>query len=349
MVALLLIVSYYCCAAAHGELLWYCIVSLPLNHNPFCTRPHDLCFHIRFHTLCYRYAIGIGCNDEKFIYSLNPQFQMFPTFPVSLFFKGDSDDAHEMRKNAVVLSADNPFPGKAYGVRTGLDGERYIECVNPLPLEGGEFVWKTEFTGIFRKGNGGVLSEYVTTMEDQSGKVYYKFWSGQFSMGKIAEFDDAGESQSVSVAIPDRAPDAIEAFSTSPLQSYMYSLTGDFNSVHVDAALGERLGYGGVILQGLAFCGISSRAVLRHFGGNEGSAFRAVRVRFSKPVLPGQTLETRMWVDVDGSAAFPSAPIAAGHKRVLFNTICKDTGDTVISNAYMDLKEAEVPPTKARL
>ena len=103
------------------------------------------------------YAIAVGCDEEKFVYTLDPDFQMFPTFPVSLFFKGDSDDAHEMRKNPVVLSADNPFPGKAYGVRTGLDGERFIECVNPLPLEGGEFVWKQEFTGIFRKGKSGIL------------------------------------------------------------------------------------------------------------------------------------------------------------------------------------------------
>ena len=91
---------------------------------------------------------------------------MFPTFPVSLFFKGDSDDAHVMRKNPVVLSADPPFPGREYGIKSGLDGERYIECVNPLPLEGGNFVWKTNHTSITRKGKGGILSEYETTMED---------------------------------------------------------------------------------------------------------------------------------------------------------------------------------------
>ena len=117
----------------------------------------------------------------------------------------------------------------------------------------------------------------------------------------------------------------------------MYSLTGDFNAVHVDNDLGKRLGYGGVILQGLGFCGISCRAVLKLYANNDSSKFHSVRVRFSKPVNPGQTLQTQMWVDHDGKAS--DAPIKAGIKRILFNTVCIETGNTVISNAYMDLYE----------
>ena len=121
------------------------------------------------------------------------------------------------------------------------------------------------------------------------------------------------------------------------MQSYMYSLTGDFNNVHVDKGVGERLGYGGVIMQGLGSCGISCQAVLKAYGDNNASAFHCVRVRFSKPVLPGQTLETQMWLD-DGSAC-PEAPLSEGMFRVVFQTVCVDTGDTVISNAYMDFKQ----------
>ncbi len=93
----------------------------------------------------------------------------------------------------------------------------------------------------------------------------------------------------------------------------MYSLTGDFNAVHVDNDLGKRLGYGGVILQGLGFCGISCRAVLKLYANNDSSKFHSVRVRFSKPVNPGQTLQTQMWVDHDGKAS--DAPIKAGIKK----------------------------------
>lgn len=311
-----------------------------LNTSPFIALPHrDL----------LAYAIGIGCSDEKFLTHTAKDFEMFPTFPVSLFFKGNSSDAHDMRDNPVAELLNAPFL-KDYGVHTGLDGARMIECVNPLPVEGGTFVWKTDYTAVARKTPHLAINEYETTMEDQEGKVYYRFWSAQASIGDIDEFDDVGESQSVSVTIPERAPDAVEAFQTSVLQSYMYSLTGDFNKPHVDNALGKKLGYGGVILQGLATCGISSRALLKTYGENATAAFHCVRVRFSKPVRPGQTLETQMWVDRDGSAA-PGAPLVHGTRRVVFQTVCKETGDTVISNAYMDLRTviADVDITSAKL
>ena len=68
----------------------------------------------------------------------------------------------------------------------------------------------------------GLRSRYVTTMEDEAGTVFYRFWSAQASMGNIAEFDDAGVSRGVKVTAPERAPDSTERFQTSPLQSYMY-------------------------------------------------------------------------------------------------------------------------------
>jgi hypothetical protein len=41
--------------------------------------------------------------------------------------------------------------------------------------------------------------------------------------------------------------------------------------------------------------------------------------------------------------AAPAAPVRAGTKRVVFQTVCVETGDTVISNAYMDLSDATQP------
>ena len=35
------------------------------------------------------YAVGIGCHELRFAYERDPAFAVFPTFPVSLIFKGD--------------------------------------------------------------------------------------------------------------------------------------------------------------------------------------------------------------------------------------------------------------------
>ena len=113
--------------------------------------------------LCVRYAIAVGCSDEKFLTHVSKEFEMFPTFPVSLFFKGDSSDAHVMRENPVAELLNAPFL-KGYGVRSGLDGERYIERVRPLPLEGGTFLWKTDYTAVSRKNSRLVVNECVPTV-----------------------------------------------------------------------------------------------------------------------------------------------------------------------------------------
>jgi hypothetical protein len=60
-----------------------------------------------------------------------------------------------------------------------------------------------------------------------------------------------------------------------------------------------------------------------------------MRVRFSKPVLPGQTLETQMWL-VGGDGGDGGG--GDGLQRVAFQVICQETHQPCISNAYMDLK-----------
>jgi hypothetical protein len=41
---------------------------------------------------------------------------------------------------------------------------------------------------------------------------------------------------------------------------------------------------------------------------------------------------------MDQGLAAPDSPVQVGMRRVCFQTVCVETGDTVISNAYMDLK-----------
>ena len=281
------------------------------------------------------YALAIGCIDEIYLRHDHPSFQMFDTFPVSLFFKGNSDNVHNMKTNPIVYRS--PFSNRKYGITTQLDGERYIEKIQPLPLDGEtkSFFWRNTNTAIVRKTSTLMMTEYTTTLEDSTGKIYYKFWSSQAGMGThMKPFKNAGVSKAIAISTPTRIPDAVVNFQTSTMQSYLYSLTGDYNNVHVDNELGKKIGYGGVILQGLCTMGISVNCILSKFVKYK---FQAVRVRFSKPVRPGQKLEIRMWV-VNEIAAPEGSTEKEATQRIVFNTICVDTGKVVISNAYVDLK-----------
>lgn len=266
------------------------------------------------------YACGIGCHELKYVYEYDDDFAAFPTYPVVLAFKGTDQDVCGFPSETMMAMINTP-PLK--GVKGVLDGERYIECVAPIDPEGGEFLLQQRLVGIHKRGSGASV-ETEARLVDKDGKVFYKFLSGTFMLG-ARNFTDAGTSYSAKIAPPARSPDKVEEFVTSPFQAQLYRLSGDYNPLHVDPMNAKMMGFKVPILHGLCSLGIATRAVIKAFANNDSSRFRALKLRFSKPVLPGQTIVTQMWKD----GAHPN--------RIVFNCIVKETGTIVISNAYIEL------------
>ncbi|RKH20119.1 hypothetical protein D7Y13_09245 [Corallococcus praedator] len=69
---------------------------------------------------------------------------------------------------------------------------------------------------------------------------------------------------------------------------YYAGASGDYNPIHIDPEVGRLAGFDGVILQGLCTLGWAVEAVAV-FVGDPGLV-RRVRVRFSRPVLPEDTV-----------------------------------------------------------
>jgi 3-hydroxyacyl-CoA dehydrogenase/3a,7a,12a-trihydroxy-5b-cholest-24-enoyl-CoA hydratase len=104
----------------------------------------------------------------------------------------------------------------------------------------------------------------------------------------------------------------------------------------VEDGLAQMSGFPRAINHGLSTLGQSVRVVLKEALGNDPAQFKAVRARyvsrmgpkhptracprFASPVLPGQTLQVKMWIE--GS-------------KVLFTTTAKETGKVAINNAYV--------------
>jgi acyl dehydratase len=69
---------------------------------------------------------------------------------------------------------------------------------------------------------------------------------------------------------------------------YYAAASGDFNPIHIDAAVGRAAGYDGVILQGMCTFSWLADACVAYLGAP--GRLGRIRARFTKPVTAGDTL-----------------------------------------------------------
>jgi acyl dehydratase len=95
-------------------------------------------------------------------------------------------------------------------------------------------------------------------------------------------------------------------------QTFRYSpASGDPMPIHLDAHVARDAGLPGIIAHGFCMLAFASWGILQALGGEDVARLKRLAVRFSKPVLPGQDINTRVWrndattyafeTDVDGT------------------------------------------------
>jgi acyl dehydratase len=88
--------------------------------------------------------------------------------------------------------------------------------------------------------------------------------------------------------------------------------SGDHNPIHLDPDFAKgAAGLPGIIVHGMCTMAFASRAVVDGACGGDPARLRRIRVRFARPVFPGQTLRTRGWrqegplgADNDGAGVY---------------------------------------------
>ncbi|XP_072813997.1 peroxisomal multifunctional enzyme type 2 isoform X3 [Vicugna pacos] len=259
------------------------------------------------------YALGVGASmkepkDLKFIYEGSSDFSCLPTLGVI------------MAQKSIMGGRLAEIPGLSINLAKVLHGEQYLELYKPLP-RAGELKCEAVVADVLDKGSGLVLLMDVYSYSGEELICY-----NQFSIFVVGSGGFGGKRTSdkvkAAVAIPNRPPDAVLTDTTSLNQAALYRLSGDWNPLHIDPNFASLAGFDKPILHGLCTFGFSARHVLQQFADNDVSRFKAIKVRFAKPVYPGQTLQTEMWKEGN---------------RIHFQTKIQETGDIVISNAYVDL------------
>jgi acyl dehydratase len=114
-------------------------------------------------------------------------------------------------------------------------------------------------------------------------------------LGAAAKSDSARE--------PDRAPDHVVDYVSTPQAALMYRLGADPNPLHVDPAVARAAGFDRPIMHGLCTFGMVARGAIESLCGGLASRLASVELRFLAPIFPGERLRIE-WTVAGASARY---------------------------------------------
>ncbi|XP_068749860.1 peroxisomal multifunctional enzyme type 2-like [Montipora capricornis] len=265
------------------------------------------------------YALGVGVKFQedfshlKFVYERHDNFSVLPSYGV----------ISAQSSVGPLVSLASEAAGIPLDFSKFLHGEQYLELYKPIP-KFGTLTNTAHVIDILDKGKGALILVNVTTKDDKEEAVCFNQFS--FYIGGGGGFGGKRHSDHAKslVATPSRSPDASIQEKTSCSQALWYRLSGDYNPIHIEPEFAQMGGFSTPILHGLCSFGFAVRHVLRQYANDDVTKFKAIKTRFSKPVIPGQTIQTDMWRD---------------RNRVFFQCKVVENGQIALSGGFVDLKD----------
>lgn len=193
-----------------------------------------------------------------------------------------------------------------------LHASQTVRLLRPLAAAGSLSV-QFEITDLLDKGEGRHAFATITGRgwDEASGELVVETEMGLF-IRHGGGFGGHDAPRATGPEFPDREPDAVVDQPTREDQALLYRLTGDRNPLHSDPAVAAKLGFDRPILHGLATYGFATRALVGELCDGDPDRVGSIAARFAAPVLPGETLRTRMWRTGEGAAVFRTTARAAG-------------------------------------
>jgi len=172
-----------------------------------------------------------------------------------------------------------------------LHGEQDMEFLRPI-RPGDKITAIARVASIETRASGEALVIEITA-KNQAGEKVNRTLFNAFIRGGGKGGSDA------KVAEPERGEPLITvAQQVDKDQTYRYKeASGDFNPIHVDENFAKMAGLPGIIVHGLCTMAFTSKVVIDKLCGGDPVKLKRLRVRFTRPVLPGQVITTKVWSD----------------------------------------------------
>ncbi|KAK6062534.1 CAP-Gly domain-containing protein [Seiridium cupressi] len=243
------------------------------------------------------FAASIGCTHEElhFLYELDPDFAVFPTYPIILPFKTDTQEVIDFyaAQKAVKIPGVPDFDSQRV-----VDGQRLVQFLKPLPTSsvGKKFKIRTKVVGVYDKGRPGSVVETQTDLVDAgTGDVYSRAIGSAFF---VAQGNWGGPKGPATENFPPpkgKQPDVTFEDQTTQQTALLYRLNGDYNPLHAHPEPGKKMGFGGTIIHGLYSFNSTAHGLLKSLGASDPKNIKEYQARFASPVKPGDKLVTQVW------------------------------------------------------
>ena len=234
---------------------------------------------------CIIYSLGIGVGLDpmdkeqiRFVYERG--LEAFPTMAGVIGWVGRS------------LSTNPEF---------GVDEKRVVAAEQRIVLHRAlktedSLVSRTRVKEVIDKGEGGgAIIQAERRLTDKSGALVATIETSTFARGQGGFGGPVTESPAVH-KLPEGEPELTCDLPTAPNQAILYRLSGDENPLHVDPERAKVAGFPKPILHGLGTYGVAAHAILRTVAKYDTARFKSMEARFVKPVFPGDTIRTEMWI-----------------------------------------------------
>ena len=173
-------------------------------------------------------------------------------------------------------------------------GEQDMEFANPIRPD--DLINATaKIVSIETKASGETMTVELTASNQNGQPVNRTLFSAFIRGGRNRDVERTAER----IAEPARGePDFTVAQTIDNDQTYRYAeASGDRNPIHVDAGIAKMAGLPGIIVHGLCTMAFTSKVAIDKLCNGDPTRLKRLRVRFSRPVLPGQTITTKVWAD----------------------------------------------------
>jgi acyl dehydratase len=159
------------------------------------------------------------------------------------------------------------------------------------PIKSGDTLSVESSLESVEKKETGETFTITSQLTNQLGRLAAELRSVMFIRGTGSRGTSSSENEPVRKIVFETAQKVDED------QTSRYAdASGDTNPIHLDREFARNVaGLPGIILHGMCTMAFASKAILDGVCEGDPSRLKRIKVRFSKPVFPGQTLTTRAW------------------------------------------------------